>query len=323
MDFSQFPTVLLLAISLIGTCAANFAKAYYCKRAAAAPGDDFLLNGGLSVVVAITVLVCSLFRITASVYSLIVGIAFGVVTFAQTLFYLAATTKGPISYTNVIVNMSTILTALSGWIFWQEDIGVLTLLGLAGMVACMILSPARDGGKKRAGDNRWLGYAVPAMILCAGIGLIQKVHQSSEHKDEMYFMLLVAFLTGAVLSFAAYAVIRYRARRAGKIPAAAIGIIPSAAAADKPAGGRRTLVTVGLWIVIGLGSGAGNLLNLYLSGVMSTAVFFPIVNGVPLIAILLLSFLFFKERLDRRQTLGIGLGLAATVCFCLSQTIGS
>ena len=67
----------------------------------------------------------------------------------------------------------------------------------------------------------------------------------------------------------------------------------------------------------GVGVALNNLINLYLSGVVASAVFFPIVNGGGLILITIASVVFFRERLTGRQWTGLGLGIAATLLLCI------
>ena len=57
-------------------------------------------------------------------------------------------------------------------------------------------------------------------------------------------------------------------------------------------------------------------LNLYLSGVMDSAVFFPIVNGGGLVLTTLLAVTLFRERLDGRQWVGLILGIVSVVLVC-------
>ena len=67
-------------------------------------------------------------------------------------------------------------------------------------------------------------------------------------------------------------------------------------------------------IICGVGAAGNNVINLYLSGITDTAIFFPIVNGVPLLASLLVSFFLFKERLKKKQLIGLLVGIVAIVC---------
>ena len=67
-------------------------------------------------------------------------------------------------------------------------------------------------------------------------------------------------------------------------------------------------------MICGIGVAGNNALNLYLSGVTDTAIFFPIVNGVPLLCSLLVSFILFKEKLKKKQLWGLLVGIVAIVC---------
>ena len=72
-----------------------------------------------------------------------------------------------------------------------------------------------------------------------------------------------------------------------------------------------------LFIAAGVGVALNNQINLYLSGVVPSAVFFPIVNGGGLVLITASSVLFFREKLTARQWVGLALGIAATLLLCL------
>lgn len=305
MDFTGTSIILLVCLSLFCSTVSNFFKAYYCKRAINGTSDYFLLNGGMFVVATLVILLISLFKITFSWYSFFVGMLFGTITFAFSLVYCMAINQGPISYSNVIVNMSTILTALSGWIFWQEKLNPFTIVGIVLMVGCMILSNAKTDGQQQAkGKFKWLLLVIFAMMLSACVGLCQKVHQTSSHASEIYCMLLVAFVVCSLLSFVAWAIIRKK---------------------EHVTEGEQNRFSFKRFALccsaIGVTYGTVNVLNLYLSGVINTAVFFPIVNGIPLVLIMVLSFVFFKEKLTKKQVVGISLGILSLACLCLSNVM--
>ena len=52
------------------------------------------------------------------------------------------------------------------------------------------------------------------------------------------------------------------------------------------------------------------------SGVMDTAVFFPIVNGGGLVLTAALAMIVFRERLTRRQWIGMLLGILSVILVC-------
>lgn len=264
--------------------------------------DFYLLNTGVSVIVVAVVACLSLFKVTFSWYSVIVGIIFGVIIFLFTLLNSIALKEGPISYTNVIINMSTVVTALSGWLFWDEELNVFMIIGIVLMAGCMVFSNVGDGTERKAASKKWLLLTVLSMLLSACTGLCQKVHQSSQHSDEIYLMLIVAFVVGSVTSFSAWGILRKRENASG---------------VEATSGSLKRYI--GCYAAIGLTYGTTHVLNLYLSGVINSAVFFPIINGIPLVLIIVLSFVFFKERLTKKQLVGIGLGILSLVSLCISK----
>ena len=81
---------------------------------------------------------------------------------------------------------------------------------------------------------------------------------------------------------------------------------------------RRDLApfAIALMIVCGICAAANNKMNLYLSGVMSSAVFFPIVNGGGMILSAITSLFLFKEKFTAEKWIGISLGIVAVVLIC-------
>ena len=67
----------------------------------------------------------------------------------------------------------------------------------------------------------------------------------------------------------------------------------------------------------GVAIAAANVINLYLSGVMPSIVFFPTVNGANLLLMLLISTVFLKEHLSRAKWIGIAVGCAAIALLCI------
>ena len=68
-----------------------------------------------------------------------------------------------------------------------------------------------------------------------------------------------------------------------------------------------------LVLMVGIGCAVNNKLNLYLSGVIDSMIFFPLVNGGNIILTTVLSFVLFHEKLSKRQCVGILVGTIAVV----------
>ena len=60
-----------------------------------------------------------------------------------------------------------------------------------------------------------------------------------------------------------------------------------------------------------------NYLNLKLSGLLPSRLFFPIVNGSSIVICSILSVVLFRERLTGKQMVGLAGGIASLVLICL------
>ena len=230
------------------------------------------------------------------------ALLFGLITAAQQVITSAALSVGPWSYTSVIVSMSTVITALSGAMFFDETIRVTQIFGIALMMGCLVLSVKKEEGEQKKKTMRWFALCLLACAFCGGVGIMQKVHQSSSHREELTMFLVVAFICSFI--FSAGSILVQRFGKNGK---------------KEPFIEKKASVTllVVLFVAGGIGTALINQINLYLSGVVDSAIFFPIVNGGGLVMITILSLVFFKERLTIRQWAGMALGAAATLLLCL------
>ena len=127
---------------------------------------------------------------------------------------------------------------------------------------------------------------------------MQKVHQSSAHRDELNAFLIIAFLSSALFCTVFAVLLQKREARTAR---------------EK---GRITWRLLAIMLASGVCVAANNKYNLYLSGVMDSAVFFPIINGGGLILTTLAAVVMFGERLSKKQWIGIALGIASVIFLC-------
>ena len=135
------------------------------------------------------------------------------------------------------------------------------------------------------------------------IGVMQKIHQSSDYRGELTMFLIIAFIGSFIFSAGSMAVGKIRNGKSEKEPLFSAKV-------------SFLLLTV-LFCAGGIGVALNNLINLYLSGVVESAIFFPVVNGGGLILITIASLVFFREKLTKRQWIGMIFGLAAVLLLCL------
>ena len=304
MDYSKIPLLALFAVSMTACFAAGFARAYYSKCITSAPKDYNLLNSAISILAAIVLFTLGGFDTRISAYTFVTGIAFGVVTMLSAVLTSIAVNLGPLSYSYVIICSSTIVTALSGYLFWDEKLTILKVCGIILMFICCVLANQTDKETKKA-SLRWLIVCILNAVASAGVGLMQKTHQNSPHAHELNMFLVTAFIVSSIVSFVLYIVasakkknyaIEYKGNMEIK---------------------KLVYVILVIFAVTGIGVALNNALNLYLSGVVDSAIFFPIVNGGSVMFNIFASLLFFREKLSYKQWIGLIFGICAIACLCI------
>ena len=301
MDLSIIPVPILFVITLVCAIANGNCKAWYVKRIMRNESEQYSFNAWNSIICVIFLLIFSLGKLTASLYTVLLGVVFGVVTMIFAILQAKAVKTGPFGYTTVIVNLSTALTALSGAIFWHEKLSAFKIAGIVLMIVSFALAieTGKSDGKKA--NIKWFILCLFALSASTLIGILQKVHQTSEHNSELTVFLIVAFVTSAIISYGGYIVQKKKENA-----------IIKEVKDEKPSKKKKILIII--LLICGIGAAGSNVINLFLSGITDTAIFFPIVNGVPLLFSLVVSFLVFKERLKIKQLVGLCLGVAAILC---------
>lgn len=292
--------ILILAVSMLACLGGNVTKKFYTDRTEDSLSGGFIFNAVTCGVSALVLLSMGGFG-SVSLFTLLLGVLFGAITALQGVASVAAFGCGPMSYTTVITSFSTLITALSGAMFFDEHLDAIQIVGIALVLASFVLAVKQDDEKKSA-NLKWLLLCIVAFVMTGGIGIMQKVHQSSVYREELNAFLIVAFAV-ATLSCSLIALflrMREHRKESGK-PA-----VPQ----------KEWFLLLVLMLISGVCVALNNKFNLYLSGVMDSAVFFPTVNGGGLVLSTLAAVILFKERLTAKQWIGILLGTVAVVLLC-------
>lgn len=285
---------ILLCISMLACLAGGVFRKIYTLYTSGDMASIFVFNAVSSLVAAGVLLLWGVSM--PSAFTLWLGILFGTVTALQALALLWALKVGPMSYTSVIGSFSTLVTAVSGALFFDESITVLQIVGIVIMLCSFVFATDKDKDKKKS-SLRWLLLCTVNFLSIGCIGIMQKVHQTSPHRTELNDFLVIAFVVCGLLSGILAALFCKRT------------------AVQKRQKHSFALLTLCM-LVAGIGAALNNRFNLYLSGVIDSAVFFPVVNGGGLILSTLAAVVFFRERLTKKQWIGILLGIVAVLMLC-------
>jgi len=290
---SSLPVVVLFILTLSFNIGGEAYNTRYVRKSVKIKSDVYIMSTFKLLSCGLILFALNGFQLKASSFTILLGIAFGLIVSLNTIFTALAVKTGPWSYTMIILNASTIITSLSGILFFNDPpLKFTKYIGIGLMFISLILSISSNKEDEKKSNVIWFIFALIAMLTCAGIGLLQKVHQSSDYKNELMVFLIFSFLISSVISFIIYLIVRNKENKEG----------------IKPEKIKISYFILSM-LFLGLYTAAIHTINLYLSGVVNSAVFFPIVNGVPLMGSLIISFLVFKEKLEKKQIIGLIVGL--------------
>ena len=224
----------------------------------------------------------------SSLFTVILGLVFGIVTALSNYYKMLSLSLGPMHITLLITTSSMIIPTLSG-VFFGEKFSIAKLLVVFVLLFFIYLSFEKKNGSRF--NKKWLIFCFFAFILQGSIGVLQKIHQSSEHKGEIGGFLFIAFICSLVYS-------HFRTK----------------------SGFKELGFNTRLYIfapICGLCTFAMNFLNLKLSGLLPSQLFFPVVNGSAIILSSIMSVMLFKEKPTRRQVIGLCGGILSLIAVCL------
>lgn len=250
--------------------------------------DNLFYNYRLYLVTFIFFL-CVAMGSKVSVFSILLGALFGAVTLLMNLCKIKAMAKGPMHLTVMIVTSSMIIPALSGVVLWNEEFSVAKAASVVLLLLCIRVSLGK--GKGSIYKKGWLFFCICAFLADGVIGILQKYHQTSVHKDELLWFLTTAFFVASLFS--------------------GIASVPKKKTFDFSAKGHV------LVIVSGICSFSINYFNLLLAGKLPTQLFFPLVNGSSVVMTGIVSACVFKEKMTFVQFIGMLGGLMSLILICI------
>ena len=291
---------LLAASVIMNLFSAGILRNHYCKTEIRSNADLHLFNAVSSAFSAVTLAVVAMAGgslCIPSLYTLLLGVVFGIVTALCAVLHMKALETGPLSYTNGIGPCGMVIPSLAGAVFFGEVISSGQLIGMALMILSICFA-VDSSGTQSGMSIKWLLLCLGSFLCSGMVGVMQKVHQSSPHRAELGVFLVIAFLVSIVFSLLLANTSMRRGETAGVLKAA----------------GVKKLAVYS--IVCGIGIALCNQINMYLAGVMEAVIFYPVVNGGFMLLNIIAGVLFWHEKLSRRQWLGLVMGGAAIFLLC-------
>lgn len=279
---------ILLSVSMLSIVLQNGLFNTVSKRKLKDKFDTFHYNLWLYLICFVLFAALS-FGTKISLFSVLLGLLFGIVTMLSNFYKMTALSKGPMHITVLITTSSMIIPAMSGAIMFGESFSLGKALAILLLIFFIYVSLKKDKDSRL--NKKWIIYCILAFVFQGIIGIVQKIHQTSKHKDELLVFLAAAFLFSCIFSM-------FIAR----------------GAKEKL---RFTKTEYIFAIICGICTFTMNYINLKLSGVLSTQLFFPLVNGGAIILTSIVSVVIFKEKMSKQQIIGLIGGLGSLILICL------
>ena len=284
--------IVLLSISILFAVINNLLLHGIKDKGLRGMGDTLLFNAFVSMVWLVILLIINK-GTEISLQSWLWGIGYGSVMSAFLLCKMQAMATGPVSITSFIGCSSLIISTVFGVVYFNEKVSALQIVGIMCLIWALFLTVSKS--KRNSGDERktkktwciWCSF----FFICSGVsGIVFKLHQSSSVRNEVNQMMLAAAATSIVLFTVSSLIVQRKT--------------------DK----TLPRISSSVWIFViacGIVSCGYNRLNISLSGLLPSIVFFPAFNGSVIFLASLFAAILFREKITRRQIAGIAIGITA------------
>lgn len=206
-------------------------------------------------------------------------------------FKMQSMATGPVALSTLIGSCAFIIATWFGVIYASEKISNSQLIGMILILVSLVLcvNPRKSAEKL---SLKWFLYCMVFFFAGGFVGILYRLFGSSDVSEQVNTMMLTAAVVSAVLFFISGVFVN-RAAKQG---------IPT--------------IHKDAWSYIILSGIAGCIyirLNIPLSNIIHSAVFFPVSNGSMMILSTLAGSILFKEKLSKVQLIGILLGIVAII----------
>ena len=232
--------------------------------------------------------------LSVSTVTVIYALIYGALLISAQWCYTAALRHGKTGICSTVYSLGFIFPTLSGAIFWQEELRVINVVGILIVIPTVILSGKRKGSSDK--DLKLGTYLLPlliAMLSSGGLGIMQKLQQSSAYPEQKDSFVFIAFAFAAVSSFVGVL--------AGRKPQEI----------NEKEHKRSLLPSLVFAACVGVCFVVCNILNTTLAGRVPSALLFPLLNIGTIFLSMLLGIAFFKDKLSKNDGAILLLGCAA------------
>ena len=261
--------------------------------------QNILSTATSSGIIAAALLIWALIvRPPFSIGTLIYGVLFGTLFVATLEFYYFAMQSGPLSYTGFFFSASMLIPSVAGLLFWGDPLNWKTIVGILLFLAAFYCITVPGGAKGGTFNKRWLFLCALTFIGNGSLSVVMYYQHQWLNREKVpsqsVQMMLVSFASACLLSLLLCLCLKGKG-----------GTFKEDGAVI-----RKSLLPIAL---VAIGTGGGNILTSYLSGVVAASYLYPVVQGGTMLSISLYSMIVLREKVNLAGKLGILIGVCAIV----------
>lgn len=246
---------------------------------------------------ALVALICGGFNFSAllsiSSYSILLSLFFAISLVTTYLAQIRAMSLSNASTTSLIYSCGFLIPIFFSFFAYNETVSVVQIVSIVFLIFSLVLiiNPQKTGGF----SLKWLLLSVLAACGSGTTAVLQKIHQRSIFANEFPSLLTFAFLFAAIILFV-------------------ISLFVKREDTDERLDKKNTITSV----FSGTFVGVLNMLNISLAGKIPAVILFPIYNIGSTILSSIICAVTFKEKTNRRQIIGVCIGLIAILFIGIS-----
>ena len=284
----------LLAVSIaLAVCKSSLYNSY-AKSNETTLFSTFSFNTisyGVAAIIALVGMLIS--RENVSVATVLCALFYAIIVFSLQTISITAMSVGAMSTTAICVMYGMIIPSVAGPIFWKEPIGFLQIVGIIMMIVSLWFLKGKTPPENRKTTNKWILLALVAFVLSGMAGVMEKIHQSTNGREDRMTFVFVACIFMFIFSV--------------------IGVFVTKKSQEKDRVSTFPLLSIPSGLVIGFYS----MVNLTLAGKLDSIIYYPIANGGAMILTVLVSVIVFKEHFDKPRIFGTIIGLLGILCLSI------
>ena len=233
------------------------------------------------------------FFLNVSRETLVYGLIYGALLLGSQWLYTIALFNGKASVCSMVYSFGFIIPTLCGFIFWNETVTALKVVGICLVIPLIVLISIKKKGDEQK-SNLYLIPLILSAICSGGLGVVQKLQQRSQFANERIAFLMIGFSIVFVISLICFLIIK------------------------KPAETEWIELKPTLFsLATGICFGIANVVNTVLASMIEANILFPIQNIGVILMVTIIGFIMFKEKPKINEVIAFALGITSIILLVL------